>query len=218
MSRFHIVNIAPHYAPALADLQRAVFPMLGEQERLKEEHFLSHYHLFPQGNFVALAHDGRVVGLGSGFLIDFNFDYIAHNFNEMVGGGWYSNHDPRGEWYYGGDISVHPDFRRKGIGRMLYNARKECVIKLNRKGIVAAGRIPAYSRHPHLSAETFVAKVIAGELYDPTLSMQLRNGFAVRAVLPNYLEDEESANYAALIAWLNPYYKPTYRPTSYTPE
>ena len=40
---------------------------------MREEHFLNHCRLFPGGNFVAL-HGERVIGLGSGFLIDFDFE------------------------------------------------------------------------------------------------------------------------------------------------
>jgi hypothetical protein len=37
--------------------------------------------------------------------------------------------------------------------------------------------------------------------------MQLRNGFEVRGMLENYIEDTNSDNWAALIFWPNPEYQ-----------
>ena len=42
---------------------------------------------------------------------------------------------------------------------------------------------------------------MAGRIYDRTLSFQLSNGFEVRGVLENYLEDEANDGWAALIVW-----------------
>jgi len=201
-----IVTIRPKFAPALAELQRACFPTLGEQELMKEEHFLKHCEIFPEGEFVVLV-NGRVVALGSGFFYSFDFDDPRHTFNEIIAGGYYTNHEPDGDYYYGADISVHPDFRGRGIGGMLYDARKELVIRTNRKGIVAGGVLPGYPRvRDQLSIPEYVDKVVAGELFDPTLSMQLRNGFEVRGLLKNYIDDSNSDNWATLIVWQNPHY------------
>ena len=136
-----IETIKPRYASALEQLQRDCFPTLGAAELMRAEHFLNHCRLFPEGNFVAL-HQNRVIGLGSGFLIDFDFEHAQHSFQEIIAGGFYSNHDPNGDWYYGGDISVHPAFRRRGVGSLLYEARKDIVKDMNRHGIVAGGLIP----------------------------------------------------------------------------
>jgi hypothetical protein len=40
------------------------------------------------------------------------------------------------------------------------------------------------------------------------LSFQLREGFALRGVMPNYIQDSRSRNFASLIEWLNPDYLP----------
>ncbi|MCA9901020.1 MAG: GNAT family N-acetyltransferase [Anaerolineales bacterium] len=201
-----IVTIRPEFAPALAELQRACFPSLGEQELMNEDHFLTHCEIFPEGEFVALV-NGRVVALGSGFFYNFNFEDPRHTFNEIIAGGYYTNHDPEGEYYYGADISVHPEFRGRRIGRKLYEARKNLVRETNRKGIVAGGVLPGYPRHrDQLTIHEYVEQVIEGELFDPTLSMQLRNGFEVKGLLKNYIEDSNSDNWATLIFWQNPDY------------
>ena len=203
-----IVNIEPKYAKDLERLQRLAYQTLAEEELLKEEHFLSHCKIFPEGSFVALEND-VVVGLGSGFLTDFDFDDYNHSFQEIIAGGYYSNHDPNGLWYYGGDISVHPQHRRKGIARRLYNARKDLVKKLNKRGIVAGGVLPTYAQYKDsLSVQEYVDKVVAGEIFGRTLSVQLRNGFKVRGLLENYIQDEASDNWSTLIVWENPDYQP----------
>lgn len=203
---FHIDTIRPRYAAALEQLQRDCFPTLADDELMREEHFLNHCRLFAQGNFVALD-ENRVIGLGSGFLIDFNFGQAQHSFQEIIDGGFYSRHDPDGVWYYGADISVHPDYRRRGVGSMLYRARKDVVMRLNRRGIVAGGLIPGYADHKAtLTARDYVDRVVAGELYDSTLSFQLGRGFVVRDLLEDYIEDEASDNWATLIVWENPEY------------
>jgi len=52
----------------------------------------------------------------------------------------------------------------------------------------------------------YVDRVVADELRDPTLSFQLANGFQVRGLLENYIEDEAADGWAALIVWENPAY------------
>ena len=128
-----IETIRPHHAEALQQLQRDCFPTLADSELMNAAHFRNHCRLFPDGNFVAICGE-RVIGLGSGFLIDFDFAHAQHSFQDIIAGGWYSHHDPRGAWYYGGDISVHPNFRRRGVGSRLYAARKDLVRRLNRRG------------------------------------------------------------------------------------
>ncbi len=201
-----IETMKPRFARSLEQLQRDCFPTLGAGELMREEHFLNHCRLFPEGNFVAL-HRDRVIGLGSGFLIDFDFDHAQHRFQEIIDGGFYRNHDPEGDWYYGGDISVHPDFRRRGVGSLLYEARKGIVKQLNRRGIVAGGLIPGFAAYKEtMSPDDYVERVASGDLYDSTLSFQLGRGFEVRGLLEDYIDDEASDNWATLIVWKNPSY------------
>ncbi len=203
-----IDTIKPEYAKALEQLQRDCFPTLAAEELMTAAHFRKHCRLFPEGNFVALSGD-RVVGLGSGFLIDFDFDHAQHSFQEIIAGGSYSHHNPQGAWYYGGDISVHPGFRRRGIGSRLYAARKAIVRRLNRKGIVAGGLIPDYADFKQqMTVQEYVDRVVAGELRDGTLSFQLGRGFVVRGLLEDYIEDSASDNWATLIVWENPDFQP----------
>jgi GNAT superfamily N-acetyltransferase len=208
MSDITIENLKPEYAEALAELQKITLPTLGEAEWLRPEHFLKHCELFPIGNFAAIC-DAQVVGLGSGFLCHFDFDHPQHTYMEFIAGGFFTNHNPDGDWYYGADISVHPDYRRRGIGRMLYEARKGIVKQLNKKGIVAGGLIPGYVQYKdQMTPIEFAQKVATGELYGPTLSFQLNNGFQLRGMIENYIQDAASDNWSTLIVWDNPDYQP----------
>ncbi len=224
MSRADVVRIVPleaWHAPHLEALQVTCFPTLAAAERMRAEHFLHHLEVFPEGTFVALADaapDGAalpepcVVGLGSGFRTAFDLGDPGHTFIEIIDGGWYGHHDPRGAWYYGADVSVHPDYRRRGIGGRLYDARKALCRRLDLRGIVAGGALPGFAHHKHaMHAEAYVARVVAGELHDPTLSMQLRQGFEVHGVLPGYLDDAAADGWASLIVWHNPTWSGTAR-------
>ena len=57
-----------------------------------------------------------------------------------------------------------------------------------------------------MSVEAYVAKVIAGELFDPTLSVQLRRGFKVHGIIQQYVDDPACDGKAAFLVWHNPDY------------
>ena len=66
-------------------------------------------------------------------------------------------------------------------------------------------RLFNYSEYAdRMSPLEYAGKVIAGELKDPVLSFELDNGFRFIKILPNYLDDVRSLNYASFIEWLNP--------------
>eukprot|EP00216_Chloropicon_sp_CCMP2111_P005841 CAMPEP_0198241692 /NCGR_PEP_ID=MMETSP1446-20131203/6450_1 /TAXON_ID=1461542 ORGANISM="Unidentified sp, Strain CCMP2111" /NCGR_SAMPLE_ID=MMETSP1446 /ASSEMBLY_ACC=CAM_ASM_001112 /LENGTH=254 /DNA_ID=CAMNT_0043924569 /DNA_START=38 /DNA_END=799 /DNA_ORIENTATION=+ len=123
-----------------------------------------------------------------------------HTFNEITGGMFGTTHDPDGDVIYGVDISVHPQCRRMGIGRALYESRKSVAREMNCKGIVAGGLISGYHRHKDaLGPEEYVARVVRGEITDPTVTFQLSCGFQVKGILRDYIDDTSCGNHAALI-------------------
>lgn len=207
MSNLVITTLKPEHFEQLEQLQRTVYPTLGAQELMRVEHFASQYRIFPEGQIVVL--DGaRVIGQGSGFFLDFDFEHPAHTFAGICDNFYFRTHDPNGAYYYGADISVHPDYRGRGIGKMIYQARKELLRRYNRRGIVAGGLIPGYVRFKkRMSVQEYVDLVVAGELTDPTLTFQLKQGFVVRGLIENYIEDSASDNWATLIVWENPDYR-----------
>ena len=75
-------------------------------------------------------------------------------------------------------------------------------------GILGGVLIPGYARHkPTLSVKAYVDRVVAGDLYDATLSFQLRPGFRLRGLLDNSIEDSASDNWSTPIEWVNPEYR-----------
>jgi hypothetical protein len=50
-----------------------------------------------------------------------------------------------------------------------------------------------------MSAQEYFAKLKAGNIYDPTISTQMRFGFRAEALLPNYLNDPVCDNWGVLI-------------------
>lgn len=203
-----IIQTRMQYADEIEELQRRCYPTLDPSHLIRREHVESQIRIFPEGQHLALI-DGVVVGMSSSLRHNIDFTEAQHSFDEMIAGGFITNHNPHGEWLYGADMSTHPDYRRRGIASKLYDARKALIKRLNLRGMVGGGMVPGYRFHKHeMSLETYAAKVSAGELHDPTLTPQLKNGYVVRGVIYDYLHDELLGNDATLIVWENPDYRP----------
>ena len=208
MTGFRVQNLTADLAEQCAELERMAFPLADPSELLSAEDIRAYADTFPEGFFVVLDGD-RVVGQGAGIFIDFDFDHPEHTIAGITGEHQCGNHDPDGDWYYGTDIVVHPDYRRKGIGRRLYELRKDVVRRHNKRGIIAGGHLDNYLAHKdEMSAPEYIEAVGRGEIYDATLTFQMENGFEIRAALPDYLPDEATDGWAALIVWENPDYRP----------
>jgi GNAT superfamily N-acetyltransferase len=112
---------------------------------------------------------------------------------------------------------VSPNRRGSGIGKALYKARRELTERLGLLRIRAGARLRGYHKVAHLrTAAEYCERVVSGRVSDPTLSFQLRQGFTVLGVVPNYLKhDPESLGWAAVIEWLHQGAAPT--PTAPTP-
>lgn len=206
MSDLRYVNLTKELAPQCAELELIAFPHADPEDLLNEEDISAYARTFPEGFFVCLDGD-RVVGQGAGIYLDFDFAKPQHSIIEITGQHQCGNHDPAGDWYYGTDIVVHPEWRRRGIGGRLYELRKDLVRRANRRGIIAGGHMHNFADYKHLlSASDYLAKVAAREIYDATLTFQLDNGFEIRAALEDYLTDEATDNWSALIVWPNPDY------------
>ena len=204
MSEVTIVNLERHMADELERIELTCFPTANPADLLSKEDIEAYADVFPEGYFVALV-DGRPVGMGAGIYLDFDFDHPQHTINELTGEHQCGNHDPDGEWYYGTDMTVLPEYRGRGIGKMLYDVRKGLVMREGKRGIIAGGALPGYfQRKAAMSIHEYVEKVVAGELTDPTLTFQMSQGFQVRGLLENYIEDESDDGWAALIVWESP--------------
>lgn len=199
--------------PELAALNKLAYPDLATENVIwSEEQLLSHMRVFPQGQMVAVL-EGKLVGAVSSLIVDLGPDPLRlHTFDGITDGGFFTNHDPGADTLYGADVYVHPECRGKGVGGALYASRRKLCRRLNLRRIVAGGRLFNYRQYADkYSPEEYVERVVAGEVRDQVLSFQVREGFEIRGVLPNYLPDPVSHDNAAFLEWLNPDYWPISR-------
>lgn len=161
---------------------------------------------YSDGQFVAVYEDS-VVGYCATFRISEDIALKRHTWKEITGGGFASRHDPHGDYLYGMEICVDPDYRGLRIGQRLYQERKKLCKHLRLKGIVFGGRLPGLRRKLAKvdSPEHYLELVKQKKFRDPVLSFQLRNGFEVVGLLKDYLPmDQSSLGYATHLVWKNP--------------
>lgn len=195
----------------LVELNKKAFPLMAEENVVWSKRQLrNHMRVFPEGQLIAEA-DGRIVGAVASLIVHMGTDpYRTHTYAGITDGGYFHNHNPQGDTLYGADVYVDPDCQGQGVGSVLYEARRTLCKRLNLRRILAGGRINGYDEHSsELSPEEYVQKVVKGELTDPVLSFQLKEGFVVRGILRNYIADPRSHNCASLIEWINPEYVET---------
>ena len=209
---FSVVASTPDLADDLEAIQRAAFPTLHEDELITAAHYRAHIQRFPEGQLAVLTGAGRPVACSTDFRTTIDLDRIEHRYIDAVDHNWLGRHDPEGEWLYGADIGVLPAYRRRGIARLLYEARRELIRRLNLRGHVAGGLLRGYGQwKDRMGVDDYVARVMDGRLVDPTLTVQLRCGFRVHGIIQNYVDDPSCDNKAAFIVWRNPEYRETSR-------
>lgn len=190
--------------PGILELQAASYPQLASVSAWKAEHLSRHMARFGAGQLVAVD-DGKIVGYSASFITHSPTVLKPHTFREATHFGTFDGHDPDGDTLYGCEMMVHPDERQRGVGRLLYNARFDLARRLSLRYFVAGGRLPGYSEvQEKETIEQYVQSVVDGKRTDRVLTPQLRNGLRVVGILPSYLNDPKSENYAALLLWENP--------------
>ena len=71
-------------------------------------------NIFAEGQFVAEhqeADGARIIGFCSSFLIAGDIALKPHTWTWISGGGYGSRHDPNGDYMYGMEVCVDPEFR-----------------------------------------------------------------------------------------------------------
>lgn len=191
--------------PGIIELSRAVYPESGPWSA---EQLASHVAVFPEGQFVAVEHpSGRIVGMAASLIVLWDDYEMDSSWRDFTAQGFFTNHDPvNGRTLYGAEVMVRPDCQGRGIGKKLYQARRDLTERLELLRIRAGARLRGYHRYAdQMSPQAYVRAVVRGEIGDPTLSFQLSQGFEVLAVVGGYLRhDPESLGWAAVIEWLNP--------------
>lgn len=163
---------------------------------------------FPEGQ-VCIEDHGIPVAVAFSLIIDFSVFGDNHSYAQITANDTYTTHDSEGDYLYGIEVIVDPEYRGLRLGRRLYDARKELAENLNLKGILIGGRIPGYHKHSDtMSPQEYIVKVKNRELYDPVLTFQTSNDFHVRNLLDDYWpEDHHSRGHAVLLEWINIYFQ-----------
>jgi len=199
-------NIREELAEALEYIEHTSFPTADPEDPYNADELRALARDFPEGGVVVLDGD-KPVAMGLGIRLNFDLGHSQHSIRDLVGTGGGSGHVADGTWYYGTSIAVLPEYRRRGIGRRLYDMRKDICWRLNLAGIVAGGVIPGYASHKaEMTAAEYARLVSEGSLYDPTLTLPIANGFEASGVIADYIIDPAVDNWAPLIVWPNPGY------------
>jgi GNAT superfamily N-acetyltransferase len=206
ISQVNIRNTKRSDFDSIRALQQKVYPHL---KPWLIEQLENHIKVFPEGQLVA-EFEGKIVGTSSSLIIFWEEYGPLKNFGEITGKGTFNTHTPEGKTLYGAEVCVDPDLRKRGIGKKIYAARRKLCKQLNLKRIIAAGRIPNYHKYAdRFDPHTYAMHVIWGDIYDPVLRFQTKEGFQFCDIIENYLTgDKDSLENATLIVWLNHDYKP----------
>ncbi|MCF6147450.1 MAG: GNAT family N-acetyltransferase [Candidatus Kuenenia sp.] len=161
---------------------------------------------FPEGQFV-VEYGNRIIGYCSTFQISGEIALKPHTWREITGGGFASRHDPDGDYLYGMEVCVDPEYRGLRIGQRLYNERKRLCQDWQLKGIIFAGRLPSWHKRfkKYDNIASYIEEVLGKRVRDPVLSFQLNNGFEIIGVIDNYMpSDKESLGFGVHMIWRNP--------------
>lgn len=190
-------------AAAISELSARVY---GEEIGFSEKAIRAQINNFPDGQFVA-EYMGKIVGHCATFIIGEELALHQHTWDEITGRGLAARHDPDGQYLYGMEVSVHPDFRRLRIGQRLYDARRALCQERGLKGIVFGGRMPGYARQARQYPDplSYTRAVVEKQTKDNVISFHLANGFELMGVLRSYLpSDTASGGNATHMIWRNP--------------
>jgi len=190
----------------LIDVQRLSFPPPYPVELWWNTGQLTeHITRFPEGALCAEV-DGKIIGSMTGLIVDMNDYGHAHNWETISDQGYIRNHNGSGDTLYVIDLCVIPEYRKSGIGKWLMHSMYETVVQLGLLRLLGGGRMPGYGARSHqITPEVYLEKVMQGEWNDPVITFLLRCGRMPIDVAHNYLDDEQSANCAAIMEWRNPF-------------
>ena len=104
---------------------------------------------------------------------------------------------------------MHPDYQGRRIGGKLIEARWDLVRRLNLRGMVAGSIIMDYHQVADtVTPDQYVREVVDGARFDNNLTKQLKKGFKVHNLIPDYCDDPRSRNWGVAIVWENPDHLP----------
>lgn len=192
----------------LIQIQAECFPPPFPSELWWNKKQLSNHVTHFQEGAICIEVNGTLAGSLTGLCVNFNPNHMEHTWEEITDNGYIKNHDPSGDTLYIVDISVRPKYRKLGLGKLMMQAMYHVVIQKNLSRLLGGGRMPGYHKVADtITPEQYLNKVIKGDLKDPVITFLLHCGRVPIGIVENYLNDEESCHYAALMEWKNPFIK-----------
>ena len=188
----------------IGEICKAVYP---HEMPYTPQELAEHREVFPQGQFVAEhVPTGKAVGVHFTLRLRMADYHVDDSWDVLTARGTFADHDPTGPTLYGADVFVSPDHQHHGLAHALTDATRGLVVEESLWRMVGASRLPGYGACAGtLPASEYVREVIAGTRTDPVLSAHLKDGWSVVKPIEGYLQhDPESANWAAVIQWINP--------------
>ena len=201
---YRIRRMRPTDYRVISEICRVVYP---HDKPYTAEELAEHHAVYPQGQFVA-EHipSGQAVGVHFTLRIRMADYHIDDPWDVLTAQGSFGDHNPAGPTLYGADVFVSPDHQHRGLAHALTDATRDLVVAENLWRMVGGSRLPGYGAVAGgLPAAEYVREVVAGARIDPVLSAHLKDGWQVVKPIHGYLQhDPESANWAAVIQWVNP--------------
>ncbi len=194
---------AADYA-AISEICRVVYP---HDTPYTAGELAAHHAVYPQGQFVAEhAPTGTAVGVHFTLRLRMADYHLDDPWDLLTAHGTFADHDPIGPTLYGADVFVSPEHQHHGLAHALTDATRGLVVAENLWRMVGGSRLPGYGAVAGVVPATeYVREVVQGARVDPVLSAHLKDGWQVVKPIFGYLQHyQESANWAAVIQWVNP--------------
>ncbi len=201
---YRIRLMQPADYDAIGEICREVYP---HDTPYTPAELAEHNTVYPQGQFVAEhVPTARPVGVHFTLRLCMKDYHVDDSWDVLTAHGTFVDHDPAGSSLYGADVFVSPQHQHHGLAHALTDATRGLVVRERLWRMVGGSRLPGYAAVAEtIPAEQYVREVVAGSRIDPVLSAHLKDGWRVVKPIHGYLQhDPESANWAAVIQWVNP--------------
>lgn len=185
---FHIRQRVAGDEEAAIVLSRTVYPW----DPYTARELRSQLSVFPEGQFIAVANTGEILGLSMAMIVPNVLCERPHTWAEMTSDGMITGHDGKGgDVLYGVDTIVHPDASGRGIGTALIDARIMLARKLGIRTLRGFTRLPGYAlHHDQMPFEVYADDVLAERRTEPALLMLKKCGFRIRDVVKGYVSND----------------------------